>query len=182
MRAAAVSVAREQGLSAVTFRSVADQLGIADRTVVYYFPTKQALFDAVVEDLGAELQGVLNDAFGAEPLAPDLLMQRAWPVLTTPEAEPVFRLFFELIGAAAARQPAVAAVARLQMRAWVDWLAARIDLPSDDARTQAACGIIARIDGALLLHLIAGSDLGDQAARELGIGGRAAGSWRLDDG
>jgi AcrR family transcriptional regulator len=170
MRAAAVNVAREQGLTAVTFRSVADRLGIADRTVVYYFPTKQALLDAVVEDLGAELQGVLADAFGSDPLAPDLLMQRAWPVLASPEVEPVFRLFFELIGAAAARQPTVSAVARLQMRAWVDWLAARIDLPTDDARTQAACGIIARIDGALLLQLIAGPDMGERAARELGFG------------
>ena len=47
MLAAAVDVARAEGLSSLSFGRVARQVGTNDRTVVYYFPTKADLIGAV---------------------------------------------------------------------------------------------------------------------------------------
>ena len=57
--AAAVEVARADGLGALTFGRVARHVGTNDRTVVYYFPTKADLIGAVLVTLGAQLQDLL---------------------------------------------------------------------------------------------------------------------------
>ena len=61
--AAAVETAFDGGLSQLSFGRVARRLGIADRTVVYYFPTIGDLVASVVVSLGVELQSLLAPAF-----------------------------------------------------------------------------------------------------------------------
>ncbi len=102
---AAVEVARADGLGSLTFGRVARQVGTNDRTVVYYFPTKADLIGAVLMALGADLQALLAEAFGEQPLAPVDLGRRAWPVLSRSETQPVFALFFEILGLAAVGTP-----------------------------------------------------------------------------
>jgi AcrR family transcriptional regulator len=48
---AAAEIAAEQGMSAVTVRSVALRAGIGASTLRHYFPTQQALYDALVGQL-----------------------------------------------------------------------------------------------------------------------------------
>jgi len=100
MLAAAVTVARRDGLAALTFGRVAKELDTNDRTVVYYFPTKAELVGAVILTLGGQLQQTLADAFGDGPLPPVELLDRAWPALA--DADSVFGLFFQIVGLAAA--------------------------------------------------------------------------------
>ncbi len=57
---AAVAVADEQGLDAVTIRSVAARLGAAPMSLYSYVPDKQALIHGMVEHIAAEV--VLPDA------------------------------------------------------------------------------------------------------------------------
>ena len=54
----ALATAMDDGLSQLTFGRVAKRLGINDRTVVYYFPTKDALITEVVEDSPAAEAGL----------------------------------------------------------------------------------------------------------------------------
>lgn len=171
MLRAAVDVAVAEGVGAVTFGRVGKALGISDRTVVYYFPTKPELLTAVVMHLGTQLQGVLEQAFGPEPLLADELMRRAWPALATSENDAVFALFFEVIGLAAAKRPPYDDLVPQLLDGWIDWLAARVDAETPAMRRRHAARVVAQIDGLLLVRQISGSMIAEQAAAELVLRG-----------
>ncbi len=166
---AAVAVARESGVGAVTFGTVARQLGINDRTVVYYFPTKAELVAAVVTTLGAELQALLEQAFGDVPLPRAELMRRAWPVLATPEADPSFAAFFEVVGLASTGAEPYRSLAAGIVAEWLPWLAARVAGRTAAQREREALAVLAQMDGLLLLRRLAGPDDADRAAKALGV-------------
>lgn len=167
MLAAAVDIALEEGLGAVSFGRVARRLGTNDRTIVYYFPSKTDLMGAVMVHLGAELQGLLEEAFGDQPLARVHLLQRAWPVLADDQTRPLFAIFFEVIGQAAVGRRPFDELAKTLLAEWVIWLEPRISA-GDDRRAE-ALALLAQVDGLLLLRSIAGLEAADKAARALGV-------------
>lgn len=175
---AAVDVAGDLGFDRLTFAAVGKRLGISDRTVVYYFPTKDALLTAVALSLGESLQTLLESAFGAGQLNPADLLNRAWPVLTTPEADRAFALYFEVLGLAAAGKPPFDDLAVALMRGWHEWLTPRTLGESVEVQSARAIGVIAQLDGLLLVRNLLGSDAANLAAREAGI---ATAGAALDD-
>ncbi len=99
---AAMDAARSDGLSRLTFGRVAKRLGVSDRVVVYYFPSKQELIEAVLGALAEQLQAALGQAF-TDPAADCVTLSRtAWPILATREFDPMFGLYFEACGLATA--------------------------------------------------------------------------------
>jgi AcrR family transcriptional regulator len=166
----AIAVAFDEGLSRLTFGRVAKRLGISDRIVVYYFPTKDDLVTEVLLGLGSQLQATLAPALSA-PVADHIELLRAtWPVLTRPEADPVFGLFFEAAGlAAAGREPYHSLVPQL-VDSWIGWAGSAIRGTPARRRSEAAAAI-ATIDGLLLLRQIAGPDVAERAARRIGTVG-----------
>ncbi len=170
---AAAAVALEHGMSGLTYRRVADRLAISDRMVVYYLPTKADLVFAAMTAVSVKLQQLLAEAFGDERRDPDALVRKAWPVLTTPAAEQVFAIFFEAIGLAAARTDPYDQLVPAMMQAWVDWLTTRANGATPSARRRNALAVIARVDGLLLVRQTLGTDASNDAARALGITGRA---------
>lgn len=58
--AAALAAYGTDGYAATSLDALADQLGVRKQTILYYFPTKQALFDAVVDDAAADLVEVFD--------------------------------------------------------------------------------------------------------------------------
>ena len=50
-----------EGFAATSLDALADQLGVRKQTILYYYPSKQALFDAVVDDAAADLVRVLDE-------------------------------------------------------------------------------------------------------------------------
>ncbi len=163
--AAAVAVAADRGLAGLTFGTVGERLGISDRTVVYYFATKPALVTSVVEALGADMQVLLDAAFGSRPLGPDDLIERAWPVLATVDGDRVFRLFFEAVGLASAGQAPYDVLAPALLGGWIEWLATRLHGSDPDERRAVALDVVARIDGYLLLRQMLGADAAETAFR-----------------
>ncbi len=172
--AAAAAVALEHGMAELTFRRVGERLGISDRMVVYYLPTKGDLVGAAAGALGVELMGLLDRAFGSERQEPDALLRVAWPVLTTPAADRVFAVFFEVLGLASAGQEPYAQLAPAVMTAWADWLSDRTTGATAPARRSAALSVMARIDGLLLLRRTMGADAAEDAARALGVSAGAS--------
>ena len=164
----ALAAAMDDGLSQLTFGRVAKRLGINDRTVVYYFPTKDALITEVVMSMGLQLQETLGEAFST-PAADHLELARtAWPVLARDEADPIFALFFEANGlAATGRAPFDALIPRL-VEAWIEWVMSFLTGTERERRAEAAAAI-AVIDGLLLLRLLAGPDAAARAADRLGV-------------
>lgn len=162
-------VAKRDGLGQLTYKSVGAEIGASDRMVVYYMPSKSELVLAVVTAVSMELQSVLEAAFGPERRPAEELMRSAWPVMNKSGHEPVFALFLEVLGHAAARVPPYDVIARMLLEGWADWLVERVEGPTAAKRREAALGIMARIDGLLLLRHGMGPEAARVAARSLGI-------------
>jgi AcrR family transcriptional regulator len=94
----AVAVAFADGVSQLTFGRVAKRLGISDRIVVYYFPSKDDLVGDVLGALGLQLMEALAPAVSS-PVSDHLHLVRAvWPVLARAESDPVFALSSKRVG------------------------------------------------------------------------------------
>jgi AcrR family transcriptional regulator len=172
----------EDGLHQLTFGRLANRLGIADRTVVYYFPTKEQLVTDVVGAFAADLLSVLDVAFGSEPRSAPELLDRAWPELTTEKADRVFRVFFELVGLAAACVEPYTTLAPTIIDEWVNWLTPRLT-PTDlkgkplklgskidpNERRGQVLAFMATLDGLLLIRHTIGAPAAATAASALGI-------------
>ena len=165
----ALAAAFDDGLSQLSFGRVAKRLGISDRVVVYYFPTKEDLIGEVVLAMGLELQATLAAAF-SEPAEDYLaLVRAAWPIVASPDADAVFALFFEANGlAATGREPYRTLVPTL-VELWIAWAGGFIAGPPEQQRVEAETAI-ALIDGLLLLRLLAGPEAATRAAARLGVG------------
>lgn len=164
----ALAAALDGGLSQLTFGRVARRLGINDRTIVYYFPSKDDLVTEVVLSMGLELQHQLGEAFSA-PADDHLQLARvAWPALARRDADPVFALFFEANGlAATGRTPFDTLVPQL-IDAWIDWVMTFLTGTKSRRRAEAEA-VIALIDGLLLMRLLAGPAAAARAAKALGV-------------
>lgn len=171
--AAALDTAFAEGLSQLTFGRVAKRLGISDRMVVYYFPSKEDLVGDVLAALGLRLQEALAPAFTAPAADHTALLRTAWPVLAQPAADPVFALFLEAAGLAAAGREPYRSVVPVLMEGWVAW-AAELLVGTPSQRRAEAAAAIAMLDGLLLLRHLAGADQAAGAARRLGITGPRA--------
>ncbi len=159
---AAVEVALELGMAGLTFSKVGARLGISDRTVVYYFPNKQALIGAVASALVRDLEGLLDQAFGSTPRSERELVKRSWPALTTPQADQVFRLYFEIVGLAAAGQAQFKELAQSLVGGWVQWLMPRTVGTDEHTQRVLALSAIARIDGLLVVRQVLGSAVSEE--------------------
>jgi AcrR family transcriptional regulator len=164
----ALDAALEDGLSQLTFGRLAKRLGINDRTIVYYFPSKDDLIAEVVISMGMRLQDILAGAF-TKPAAGHLdLARAAWPVLARAQNDQIFALLFEGMGlAAAGRAPYDALVPQL-IEAWLDWMATFLTGTAKHRRAEAEAAI-ATIDGLLLLRQLAGPVIANRAATRLGV-------------
>ena len=167
--AEAVEAVLDEGLSRLTFGRLAKRLGIADRSIVYYFPTKTDLLTRTVFLIGEQLQGLLGEAFGDEPLSGEELLRRSWPTLTSPEADGVFAIFFELVGLGAARIEPFDALAPAVMHEFVEWVIPRIDAPDSASARTTALSTLVTLDGLLLLRQTLGPEAADSAAANLGV-------------
>ena len=165
---AAVEVVLEQGLTALTFGAVSRRLGIADRTVVYYFPTKDDLVAAVLARTTAGLQELLTAAVGERPASDAVLLQRAWTALSAGSADAAVQVYVECVGLAVrGREPYRSTTERL-VAGWSDWVAARLTGPRA-TRADRAHALVATLDGLLLLRAGAGAEPAEAAARGLGL-------------
>ena len=165
---AAVEVVTDDGLGLLSFGRVAKRLGTNDRTIVYYFPTKDDLVLAVLAALGDQLQSVLAEALPTTARDHREVVAAAWPVVASDEAEPTFRLYFELAGLAAAGRPPYADLAGAQVQGWIDWVAGLLVGDADTRRREAEAAVAA-LDGLLLVRVLAGPDIAGSAAAGLGF-------------
>jgi AcrR family transcriptional regulator len=164
---AAIDATFEHGLNQLSFGRLATRIQIADRTIVYYFPTKETLIVEVLEALAARLMNVIDKAFGEKSLSANELAKRAWPALTTAEADRVFRVFFEVVGLAAARVSPYDHIAPNLLDGWVTWLEPRIKTKGH-ARSE-ALALVAKLDGLLLVRHTLGRKPAEAAATAFGL-------------
>ena len=137
----ALAAALEDGLSRLSFGRLAKRLGIHDRIVVYYFPTKNDLVSAVLVAMGLRLQSLLVEAFAAPAADHVKLVRAAWGILADDDVDPLFAIFFEANGlAAAGREPYCTLVPTL-VEGWIDWATNFLEGPAKRRRTEAEAAI-----------------------------------------
>lgn len=164
----ALATAFDEGLSTISFGRVAKRLGISDRIVVYYFPSKDELVGELLVALGIQLQTTLAAALTQRHPDHLSLAAAAWPLLATEEVDPTFGLFFEANGlAAAGREPYRTVVPEL-VELWIAWCAELLEGRPAKRRSQAAA-TVALLDGLLLLRQLGGAEAAQRAARALGV-------------
>ncbi len=164
----ALAAALDDGLSQLTFGRLARKLGISDRVIVYYFPTKDDLIGEVIMAMAVRLQESLAAAFSRPATDHRALAAAAWPALATPDADRIFALFFEANGLAAVGRAPYASLVPALVGAWIDWAQDFVE-GSDEYRRDQAEAAIVLVDGLLLLRLLAGPAAADRAARILGL-------------
>lgn len=164
----ALAAALEDGLSQLTFGRLAKRLGISDRIIVYYFPSKDDLVSEVILAMGLQLRQTLVAAFTTPAADHRELMAAAWPVVARPENDRVFALFFEANGLAAVGRDPYRELVPTLVQVWIDWAAEFIEGTPEHRRRQAETAV-ALLDGLLLLRQLVGPEAGDRAAATLGI-------------
>ena len=164
----ALAAALEDGLSQLTFGRLARRLGISDRIIVYYFPSKDDLVSEVILAMGLQLRQTLVAAFTMPAADHRELMAAAWPVVARPENDRVFALFFEANGLAAVGRDPYRELVPTLVQVWIDWAAEFIEGTPEHRRRQAETAV-ALLDGLLLLRQLVGPEAGDRAAATLGI-------------
>lgn len=164
----ALHTALAEGLSQLTFGRLARRLGVSDRVIVYYFPSKTELIVSVLTLLAGRLQAVLALAFTQSASDHVELARAAWPVLATDEIDPIFGLYFEAIGQATAGIEPFAGLAGQLLEGWIIWLTGFFDGEESRRRAEAEA-TLALLDGLLLMRQLAGGAAADRAATTLGL-------------
>jgi AcrR family transcriptional regulator len=170
---AALSLFGTRGYEATSLDAIAADLGIRKQTILYWFPSKEALLEAVVERSAGELGSAIDAAVvGVEPG-----LERIDAVLRT-----VFRF--------AVRRPALLGFLRELNRLgppMADALAARLQPFAERAvatlRAEMDAGTIRRADPAVLLSLLYATVVGIatevEAQRAFGVPAGPAALRRL---
>ncbi len=174
--AGAVQHVLREGVATLSLRPLAAALGTSDRMLLYYFGTRDDLLAAVLDTVGEQLQAGLTAALPDGPVPPDRLLPALWASLEDAGAEAHVRLYLEVSGLAARGRQPFADLARRVAEDWLTWVGPRLDVP-DDERAAAAAGLLAALDGVLLVEAVAGRERARAAAGWLS--GRLAGSGQV---
>lgn len=162
----ALEAALSEGLAKLTFGRLGTRLGVTDRALVYYFPSKADLISQVLTRLGERLQAVLADAFTVGARDHRDLLRSAWPALARPQVDPMFGLYLEASGMAASGAEPFRSLAGPLTQGWTLWLAEFIEGP-DAVRRSEAEATLAVLDGLLLLRQLGGAAAANRAAKVL---------------
>jgi AcrR family transcriptional regulator len=137
-RAAELAVA--QGLAAVTVQAVADAAGVTKGGFMHHFPSKQALIDAVFQELLDALDRDLDARIAADPDARPETPSKAWGLFTRAYLDAVLDMVPGTGGGPWAALY-VSMLADPDLRAlWAGWYEARLErhrATDDDVRLAA---------------------------------------------
>ncbi len=165
--AGAVEHVLDHGVATLSLRPLAAALGTSDRMLLYYFHSREQLLVAVLAEVGAQLQGHLSEALPDRALPPAVLLGAAEAALRSEGVDRHLRLYVEVSGLAARGQEPFRTVAAAVTEGWRTWVDERLDVAPDE-RAAAAAGVLAMIDGLLLLRFLISPDLAERAVAWLG--------------
>ncbi|SNS55518.1 transcriptional regulator, TetR family [Geodermatophilus pulveris] len=159
----AVEHVLRHGVATLSLRPLAAALGTSDRMLLSYFGSREQLLAAVLGVVGEQLQARFAAGLPAHPVSPAALVRELATALRDPAAEAPLRLYVEVGGLAARGHEPHRAVAAAVAGGWLSWLGSRLDVP-DAERADAAAGVLAVVDGLLLVRFLAPGPAADRAA------------------
>jgi len=109
------------GLSDLSLRPLADAVGSSPRVLLYYFGSKDELVAQVLTAAG-DRQRALFSRLPRNAASYRETVYAAWRVLSAPDNEPVFRLFFEVYGLALQDPKRFPGFLERAIDVWLDYL------------------------------------------------------------
>src|SRR4051794_15843782 len=164
----AIAVVAERGISDLSLRALADELGTSHRMLIHHFGSKEGLWVAIVREVERrQLESVADLALADETSFADAT-RAWWRHISDPALWPNERLFFEVYGQALhGREPAVQLLDGV-VESWLrptTEIAVRMGMHPYAAEAFARLGIA--VTRGLLLDLLATGDrVGVDAAME----------------
>ncbi|NBC12094.1 MAG: TetR family transcriptional regulator [Gammaproteobacteria bacterium] len=154
----AVRATKRDGLRKVSFRQLADQVGVKSSSVHYHFPTKADLAESMVRDYTDAFAARLEDIAACESTLPgkiDALVQVFADVLAADDLCLCGMMAAELSTLDARTGHAL----RQFFRVTEDWLTEQIDMHRQDLRIDLSAKdlgkvILAALEGAILLDRV----------------------------
>jgi AcrR family transcriptional regulator len=110
------------GLSTLSLRPLAEAVASSPRVLLYYFASKEALIAEVLARLRARQREVF-ETLPRDPASYRETVRAAWTLMSAPEHEPIFRLFFEVYGLALQEPERFPGFLDRAVEDWLDYLA-----------------------------------------------------------
>ena len=168
---AAIDHVAESGLTDVSLRSLAGELGTSHRMLIHHFGSKHELWVAIVQEVERRQVSAMEAVTVDPSLGLGDVLRARWRAISDPSLWPNERLFFEVYALALRDAPGTEGFLDEIVEAWVApaaELVATLGVPREDARAVARLGV-AVVRG-LLLDLVATGDRVEvDAAMELWI-------------
>lgn len=126
---AAIDYVARNGITELSLRSLASELGTSHRMLIHHFGSKDALWVAIIREVEARQRAALGDVL-PDPSEPfDVAMRAWWKHISAPALWPNERLFFEVYAQALrGREPSVQLLDRI-VDDWVERIAAMTGYP-----------------------------------------------------
>lgn len=165
---AAIDHVAGHGLTHLSLRGLAAELGTSHRMLSHHFGSKEGLWVAIIQEVERQQQAVM-EALTPDPDAPLADVMRAlWRHISDPALWPSERLFFEVYGQALQRRPPTSELLDGIVESWLGpaaELAVARGVAPEEARALARLGLA--VTRGLLLDLLATEDrAGVDAAME----------------
>ncbi|WP_199223885.1 TetR/AcrR family transcriptional regulator [Paraconexibacter algicola] len=165
---AAIAFVADRGLTDLSLRALAAELGTSHRMLIHHFGSKDGLWVAIVQEVERRQLAAIDD-LSVDPTLSFADAQRAWWAhISDPSLWPSERLFFEVYAQALRGRPPTGAFLPGAVDSWLEptaRLAEALGLPPAQARAFARAGL-ALTRGLLLDLLATGDRAGVDAAME----------------
>ena len=95
-----VDYAIANGVASLSLRPLAKELGISAASLLYYFHSKEELTVDILGIVGARQRQLFANLRTRDDATPGEFCRALWKIMGRPQTRPLFRLFFEVYGAA----------------------------------------------------------------------------------
>lgn len=178
---AAIDHVAHHGLTDLSLRGLAAELGTSHRMLSHHFGSKEGLWVAIIREVEQRNRAAINEVTAAPDATPADAMRSWWRHISDPSLWPNERLFFEVYVQALLGRPPTSELLDGIVDSWLDpaaEMAEAMGVSPGEARAFARLGVA--VTRGLLLDLLATKDrAGVDAAMEqwiAGFEGRFSGS------
>lgn len=112
------------GIADLSLRPLADAVDSSPRVLLYYFVSKDDLIAEVLHRARARQRDLFATALPRNPASFSETIRAAWHIMSTPQHEPVFRLFFEVYALALQDRKRFPGFLRAAVDDWLAYLEA----------------------------------------------------------
>ena len=156
---AAIDYVAAHGLTDLSLRRLAAELGTSHRMLIHHFGSREGLWVAIVREVERRQLAAIGDVVPDPSLSYADAMRAWWRHISDPALWPNERLFFELYGQALQGRPHAGELLEGIVDSWlgpVTEMGEAMGLPHDAAEASARLGIA--VTRGLLLDLLATGD------------------------